>query len=137
MGAPRYMVALSLQLVIAQRLVRVICESCTEDHQPLPGEHEWLRSELGNEVDNHVYKRGRGCSHCNGTGYLGRTGVYEMLEMTKPVVEAANQEDLQKFMQIARQQLGKHTLRHHAAQLAAAGKTSPEEAMRVSSQLAE
>jgi MSHA biogenesis protein MshE len=137
MGAPRYMVALSLQLVIAQRLVRVICESCIEDHQPLPGEHEWLRSELGSEVDNHVYKHGRGCSHCNGTGYLGRTGVYEMLEMTKPVVEAANQEDVHKFMQVARQQLGKHTLRYHAAQLAAAGKTSPEEAMRVSSQLAE
>ena len=137
MGAPRYMVALSLQLVIAQRLVRVICESCIEDHQPLPGEHEWLRSELGENVDQHVYKRGRGCSHCNGTGYLGRTGVYEMLEMTKPVVEAANQEDVQKFIQVARQQLGKHTLRHHAAQLAANGKTSPEEAMRVSSQLAE
>lgn len=137
MGAPRYMVALSLQLVIAQRLVRVICESCIEDHPLLPGEHEWLRSELGDQVDKQVYKRGRGCSYCNGTGYLGRTGVYEMLEMTKPVVEAANQEDVQKFMQVARLQLGKRTLRHHAAQLAAAGKTSPDEAMRVSSQLAE
>jgi MSHA biogenesis protein MshE len=137
MGAPRYMVALSLQLVIAQRLVRVICESCIEDHQPLPGEHEWLRSELGDQVDKHVYKRGAGCSYCNGTGYLGRTGVYEMLEMTKPVVEAANQEDVQKFMQVARQQLAGRTLRHHAAELAASGKTSPEEAMRVSSQLAE
>lgn len=137
MGAPRYMVALSLQLVIAQRLVRVICENCIEDHQPLPGEHEWLRSALGDEVDKQVYKRGRGCSYCNGTGYLGRTGVYEMLEMTRPVVEAANQEDVQKFIQVARQQLGKHTLRHHAALLAASGKTSPDEAMRVSSQLAE
>ena len=57
--------------------------------------------------------------------------------MTKPVVEAANQEDVQKFMQIARQQLAGRTLRHHAAELAAAGKTSPDEAMRVSSQLAE
>lgn len=137
MGAPRYMVALSLQLVIAQRLVRVICESCIEDYQPLPGEHEWLRSELGDEVDKHVYKHGRGCSYCNGTGYLGRTGVYEMLEMTKPVVEAANQPDVNLFIKVAREQLGKQTLRHHAAQLAAAGKTSPDEAMRISSQLAE
>lgn len=137
MGAPRYMVALSLQLVIAQRLVRVICESCIEDYQPLPGEHEWLRSELGDEVDKHVYKHGRGCSYCNGTGYLGRTGVYEMLEMTKPVVEAANQPDVNLFIEVARQQLGKQTLRHHAAQLAAVGKTSPDEAMRISSQLAE
>ena len=137
MGAPRYMVALSLQLVIAQRLVRVICESCIEDYQPLPSEHEWLRSELGDDVDKHVYRRGRGCSYCNGTGYVGRTGIYEMLEMTKPVVEAANQENIQQFMQIARKQLAGRTLRHHAAQLAAAGKTSPDEAMRVSSQLAD
>jgi MSHA biogenesis protein MshE len=137
MGAPRYMVALSLQLVIAQRLVRVICESCIEDYQPLPGEHEWLRSELGDAVDKYVYKHGRGCSHCNGTGYLGRTGVYEMLEMTKPVVEAANQPDVNLFIEVARRQLGKNTLRNHAAQLAANGKTSPDEAMRISSQLAE
>ncbi|MBY0268735.1 MAG: GspE/PulE family protein [Burkholderiales bacterium] len=137
MGAPRYMVALSLQLVIAQRLVRVICESCIEDYQPLPSEHEWLRSELGADVDKQAYKRGRGCSYCNGTGYVGRTGVYEMLEMTKPVVEAANQENVQRFMEVARQQLAGRTLRHHAAQLAAAGRTSPDEAMRVSSQLAD
>ncbi len=137
MGAPRYMVALSLQLVIAQRLVRVICESCVEDYRLLPNEHEFLRSELGDEVDRHAYKRGRGCSHCNGTGFNGRTGVYEMLEMTKPVVEAANQEDVQQFIKIAREQLAGRTLRHHAAQLVAAGRTTPEEAMRVSSQLAD
>ncbi len=137
MGAPRYMVALSLQLVIAQRLVRVICESCSEDYQPLPSEHEWLRSELGDRVDEYTYKHGRGCTYCNGTGYVGRTGVYEMLEMTKPVVEAANQDDMQKLMNVARQQIGKETLRRHAAELAAKGRTSPIEAMRISSQLEE
>lgn len=137
MGAPRYMVALSLQLVIAQRLLRVICESCSEDCQPLPSEHEWLRSELGDRVDQYVYKHGRGCSYCNGTGFVGRTGVYEMLEMTKPVVEAANQDDVRAFMKIARTQIGRETLRHHAAELAAAGRTSPHEAMRISSQLEE
>ena len=137
MGAPRYMVALSLQLVIAQRLLRVICDSCSEDYQPLPSEHEWLRSELGDQVDKHVYKHGRGCSYCNGTGFVGRTGVYEMLEMTKPVVEAANQDDVRSFMKIAREQIGRNTLRHHAAQLAASGRTSPNEAMRISSQLEE
>ncbi len=137
MGAPRYMVALSLQLVIAQRLLRVICESCSEDYQPLPSEHEWLRSELGDQVDKHLYKHGRGCSSCNGTGFVGRTGVYEMLEMTKPVVEAANQDDVRTFMKIAREQIGRNTLRHHAAELAASGRTSPNEAMRISSQLEE
>ncbi|MDP1538294.1 MAG: GspE/PulE family protein [Burkholderiales bacterium] len=137
MGAPRYMVALSLQLVIAQRLVRVVCESCSEDYKPLPAEHEWLRSEFGDQVDQYTYKRGRGCSYCNGTGYVGRTGVYEMLEMTKPVVEAANQDDVSRFMAVGRQQIGKQTLRRHAAELAAAGRTSPDEAMRISSQLDE
>ena len=137
MGAPRYMVALSLQLVIAQRLLRVICESCIEDYDPLPSEHEWLRSELGDSVDQYRFKRGRGCSHCNGTGFVGRTGVYEMLEMTKSVVEAANQDDVQQFMKVARAQIGRETLRHRAAELAASGRTTPNEAMRISSQLDE
>ena len=89
MGAPRYMVALSLQLVIAQRLVRVICEGCTTGHDLLPNERVWLRQELGDKVDGHQYKRGKGCTQCNGTGYMGRTGVYEVLEMTAPVAEEA------------------------------------------------
>ena len=137
MGAPRYMVALSLQLVIAQRLARVLCESCSENYRPLPAEHEWLRSELGDSVDQYTYKHGRGCSYCNGTGYVGRTGIYEMLEMTKPVVEAANGDDIGLMIKVSRGQIGRETLRHHAAQLAAAGRTSPVEAMRVSSQLEE
>ena len=137
MGAPRYMVALSLQLVIAQRLARVLCESCGEDYRPLPAEHEWLRSELGDSVDQYTYKHGRGCSYCNGTGYVGRTGIYEMLEMTKPVVEAANGDDIGLMIKVAREQIGRETLRNHAARLAAAGRTSPVEAMRVSSQLEE
>jgi MSHA biogenesis protein MshE len=135
MGAPRYMVALSLQLVVAQRLVRVICESCIADHEPLPHEREWLRLELGDRVVQHRCKRGKGCTHCNATGYMGRTGVYEMLEMTGPVVEAANRDDIQNFMQVAREQMAGRTLRRHAAQLAAAGRTTVEEAMRISNQL--
>jgi len=135
MDAPRYMVALSLQLVLAQRLVRVVCVSCAQDYTLLPSEHEWLRYELGNEVDTYRYRHGKGCSHCNGTGYLGRTGVYEMLEMTKPVVEAANQDDPTRFMHVARHQMAGNTLRRHAAQLVAQGKTTVYEAMRVSSQI--
>jgi len=136
MGAPRYMVALSLQLVIAQRLVRVICESCAADHELLPNQLEWLREELGGTTALH-FKRGKGCSACNGTGYMGRTGVYEMLEMTAPVVEAANREDVQRFIHAAREQMGGKTLRRHAAQLAAAGTTTVEEAMRISNQFEE
>jgi MSHA biogenesis protein MshE len=136
MGAPRYMVALSLQLVIAQRLVRVICESCAAAHELLPNQLEWLREELGGTTVLR-FKRGKGCTACNGTGYLGRTGVYEMLEMTTPVVEAANREDVQRFIHAAREQMGGNTLRRHAAQLAAAGTTTVEEAMRISNQFEE
>ena len=134
MGAPRYMVALSLQMVLAQRLVRLICESCAEAHTLLPGEHEWLSQELGSKVDDHRYVKGKGCSHCNGTGYLGRTGVYEMLEMSKPVVEAANQEDPAVFIAVANREMGGHTLRAHAVQLVADGKTTVDEGMRISNE---
>ena len=135
MGAPRYMVALSLQLVVAQRLVRVICDNCGSERELAPHEREWLRLELLEMDVGERCKRGKGCTHCNGTGYMGRTGVYEMLEMSAPVVEAANHEDIQRFVEVARAQMGGNTLRRHAAQLALAGTTTVEEAMRVSSQL--
>ncbi|MBI3523359.1 MAG: Flp pilus assembly complex ATPase component TadA [Betaproteobacteria bacterium] len=137
MGVPRYMVALSLQLVLAQRLLRVICENCGEDHALLPHEREWLRYELGDQVDAHVYKKGRGCSHCGNTGYLGRQGVYEFLEMTNALVEVANHGDPSDFMRIGREQMAGNTLRRDAVRLVLAGSTTAEEAMRVSSQLEE
>lgn len=137
MGAPRYMVALSLQLVIAQRLVRMVCENCTAPHEPTPAQREWLALSLGEAAESGNYQRGRGCSHCNGTGFLGRTGVYEMLEMTRPVVEAANHADPATFLRVGAEQMGGRTLRHHGATLVASGRTTVDEAMRVSSQWAD
>src|SRR5690606_14687789 len=109
MGAPRYLVALSLQMVIAQRLVRVICESCAEPYELLPAESEWLAYEVKAPLNGHTYSKGKGCSNCNGTGYLGRTGVYEMLEMTKPVVEAANRDDPAHFIEAATREMAGET----------------------------
>ncbi len=137
MGAPRYMVALSLQLVIAQRLVRVICESCAAPLEPAPAERAWLALSLGAAAEHTRCLRGRGCSNCNGTGFLGRTGIYEMLEMTRPVVEAANHADPATFIRVGTEQMAGRTLRHHAATLVAHGRTTPAEAMKVSSQWAE
>lgn len=134
MGVPRYMVATSLQVVLAQRLVRLICESCTIDYELLPAEREWLKSELGDVVDTHRYKQGRGCSHCNGTGYRGRTGVYEMLEMTEAVAHAANSHDPTQFIKAAEAQMAGQTLRRHAVSLVVAGKTTISEAMRITNQ---
>ena len=134
MGAPRYMVALSLQMVIAQRLVSVVCRSCATEHKLLPSEHEWQRLEFGDSVDKYQYMSGSGCSNCNGTGFSGRTGVYEILEMTNPVVAAANSDDVQAFINAARVQMAGNTLRRHGAILAASGTTTVNEAMRISHQ---
>jgi len=135
MGAPRYMVAMSLQVVVAQRLVRIICESCAESYSLLANEHEWMRNYIGTATDGYTYLKGRGCSQCNGTGYLGRTGVYEMLEMTRPVVEAANQPEPARFVEAARAQMEGRMLKDHAVQLVISGRTTVDEAMRVSTLL--
>ncbi|SDI18551.1 GspE/PulE family protein [Propionivibrio dicarboxylicus] len=134
MGVPRYMVALSLQLVLAQRLVRVICENCGEVVTPSPSEHEWLRFELGDAVDKYTYRQGRGCARCGGTGYSGRTGVFEMLEMTNEIVEAINSDDTGVFVQAARRQMAGETLRRDAVRQVVRGRTTIEEAMRISNQ---
>ena len=137
MGVPRYMVALSVHMVVAQRLVRVICGNCREPYTLTPNEHEWLRYELGGQVDSHAFHHGRGCAHCGNTGYQGRTGVYEFLEMSDTVVEAINHEDPGEFMRVARQQMAGETLRRDAVRLVLAGQTTVAEAMRVSNQFEE
>jgi MSHA biogenesis protein MshE len=137
MGVPRYMVGSSLQAVLAQRLVRVICESCTTPYPLSPTEHEWLRMELGDLVDQNQYFHGKGCSHCNGMGYRGRTGVYELLEMTRAVVDAANHPDPSHFLKVAGEQMAGETLRRHAVQLVVQGRTTVAEAMRISNQTEE
>ncbi|WP_338761233.1 GspE/PulE family protein [Massilia sp. METH4] len=134
MGVPRYMVASSLQAVLAQRLVRVICESCTEPYTPTPTEREWLSLELNDKVDMARYFHGKGCSHCNGMGYRGRTGVYELLEMTSAVVDAANDPDPSHFLKVAHKEMAGQTLRRHAVQLVVQGRTTVAEAMRISNQ---
>ncbi len=134
MGVPRYMVALSLQLVLAQRLVRVVCENCSEAYEPTANEREWLRYELGDGVDRHRYARGRGCAHCGGTGYSGRTGVYEMLEMSNDIVSAINSDDTGAFIDAARRQMAGETLRRDAVRQIVRGRTTIEEAMRISNQ---
>ena len=134
MGVPSYMMASALQVVIAQRLVRVICKVCAEPYELTIGERVWLKAELGDKVDEHRYRRGRGCSHCNGSGYHGRTGVYEMLEMTESLAEAANRQDPGYFIKAAEEQLAGETLRRHAVRLVANGKTTVSEAMMISNQ---
>jgi MSHA biogenesis protein MshE len=136
MGVPRFMVALSVHMVLAQRLLRVVCQNCAEPYTPTPNEHEWLKYELGH-IFEHKFVSGHGCSHCNNTGYQGRTGVYEFLEMSDEVVAAVNEGDPGVFMQAARAQMKGETLRRDAVRLACKGRTTVSEAMQISNQFEE
>ncbi|GAA5179879.1 MSHA fimbrial ATPase MshE [Niveibacterium umoris] len=131
MGVLKYLVTTSLLGVVAQRLLRVVCDSCKEPYAPRPNELAWLERELGEAVHTGKWMHGRGCPQCNGTGFLGRKPVYELLEMNREMVDALNRNDVSDFPAIARQQLGIHTLRNHAARRVLAGETTVHEAMRM------
>ncbi|BBI98642.1 MSHA biogenesis protein MshE [Ferrigenium kumadai] len=135
MGTPRFMVASSVQAVVAQRLLRRICESCSEPHTPTPQESEWLEAEgvLPDQCQGLLH--GRGCSHCNGTGYHGRMGVYEMLEMGRELVEAAAHDSATHFIQVARQHMRGKTILDNALAQMKLGRTTVAEVMRISNQV--
>ena len=143
MGVPRYMVALSLHLVLAQRLVRTLCVHCADEHTPDAHQNAWLQATLASEPAEQTrhllastrWRGARGCSECNGTGYVGRAGVYEFIEMTQELVDAMNEADPARFNQAGRRQMAGQTLRRDALRLAAAGRTSLDEAMRIGNQL--
>jgi len=130
MGAPHYMVATSVHAVLAQRLLRLNCESCAEPYAPEGPELRWL-AVVSQEARSRNFRRGRGCSNCNGTGYQGRTGIYEMLEMTPDLVRAANRNDPNLFTEVAKLQMKGQTLVHSAYRMATEGRTTLDEAIRV------
>jgi MSHA biogenesis protein MshE len=136
MGVPAFMVASSLQGVIAQRLLRRNCENCAEPHEPTAQEGAWLLAMTGGSAaDGKPLQRslrGRGCSTCNGTGCSGRLGVYEMLELDAPMAAAATQADPATFKRLAAEKLRGHTMVHHAFELVRQGRVSVAEAMRLS-----
>lgn len=137
MGVPRFMVAMSLLAVVAQRLVRVVCESCSQPSMPEPFELTWLKLELGDSFDQQGFVRGWGCTQCNDTGYQGRVGVYELLEMNLELTDAANQHDTNVFIKLGRQQMAGKTLRSSAVAMAISKRTTVSEAMRISNQFEE
>lgn len=137
MGVPRFMVAMSLLGVMAQRLVRLICPHCATEHTPTENETIWLSQVLPDATLPTNFRHGKGCQHCNRTGYLGRVGLYEFLEMTDELAMAANMPDTNVFIKKARERLKGKTLRDQSLQLAIDGKTTLEEIMRVDNQFEE
>ncbi len=130
MGAPRFLIATSLRLVLAQRLLRGICQDCRTSCAPSAQEDAFLRA-WGGVGETSGLARGSGCAHCNGTGFLGRLGAYELLEMSPAVVAALNNGDPQVYVDAARRQIGSESLAHHVCRLVLEGKTTAAEAMRL------
>jgi MSHA biogenesis protein MshE len=132
MGAPPYLVAASLQAVVAQRLVRRVCDSCTQSVDPTPGQRAWLYSVLGDERARQLsFVGGRGCNYCNLTGYRGRIGVYELLEMDAGLTDAIRANDIGRFNALAAASPGYRPLAACALDYATEGLTSLDEVMRV------
>ncbi|MCW5632059.1 MAG: Flp pilus assembly complex ATPase component TadA [Rubrivivax sp.] len=137
MGVAPYMVALGVRLVLAQRLVRTLCAHCSVEAEPAPHELEWLAAGAEQDAAGPPLRarRGTGCPACHGSGYRGRTAVYEMLEMTPALVHLANADDPAGFAAEARRAFAAFTLRRAALTLVRAGRTSLAEAMRIGSGL--
>jgi MSHA biogenesis protein MshE len=135
MGAPYYMVGTSIHAVLAQRLVRLNCESCVEPRALDAGELAWITREYQTQIDPTRFRRGRGCSHCNATGLSGRTGIYEMLEVSPDMASALNQNHNEDFVRLAETGLRGRSLKHQALELALAGRAPVAEVIRVASEL--
>jgi len=135
MGIKNYLLASALHGILAQRLVRRICPSCTQPAELHPDEKAWL-TEYGNEsAFNATFKKGAGCAHCNFTGYQGRIGVYELLEFDQKLTEALTLGDSGAFAGLAKNTRGYRPLNMVALQYAIEGITTMEEVLRVSADL--
>ena len=138
MGVPMYMLATSLQLIIAQRLVRRLCEDCKTPTAMLPQEAAWAEEIAGSEPVGAMRPYGPvGCAKCSQTGFLGRAAIYESLEMTRPLATALARENTEAYLESARAQVGGLTLACDALRLVREGITSAHEAMRTASQRVE
>lgn len=131
MSAPGYMVASSVRAVLAQRLIRCLCPDCKMPYETKREERVWL-SVVVPELAFYDFRTSRGCQRCNFTGYAGRIGVFELLEITAELMDALRVNDTDLFSQRALQQSGYQPLVHRAVEYAKQGKTSLEEVMKLS-----
>ncbi len=126
MGVEPYLLSTTLLAVMAQRLVRTICDKCAEEYVPTNS----LRESIGLE-DGVVLKRGVGCRNCRGTGYKGRIGVFEVLVMTEEIRNAVvNRATIDEIRRLAIRQ-GMVSLRENTLAKVRAGITTPEEMLKV------
>src|SRR6185503_491290 len=131
MGVEAFLISSSLEGVLAQRLVRRICSHC---RVPAPVERnvrEQMESLGGKKLEG-TFFRGTGCGECRGTGYRGRVGIFELLPVTPELRDLITQKVSNAVLKSVAQK-AMRTMHQDALQKAAAGVTSLEEILRVSS----
>ena len=134
MGIEPFLVSSSLLGVLAQRLVRKVCEKCRQHYTP---SEELLKTlELEGKVDANVkFSRGAGCKLCGQIGYRGRIGIFELLKNTPPIQELVlKKASADEIMKLARAE-GMTLLREAAVNKLLAGTTSVEEVIRVTQEI--
>ncbi|HNW39418.1 MAG TPA: ATPase, T2SS/T4P/T4SS family [Candidatus Omnitrophota bacterium] len=133
-GVEPYLIASSVEAFIAQRLIRVICPECRFEDKQAPLElRELIARDLGIKLEEVKIFRGKGCPHCNSTGYFGRTAIYEILivdELTKEMILKKASSDQIKRLAVSK---GMRTLRQDGWRKTIAGVTTFEEVIRVTS----
>ena len=130
MGIEPFLIASSVNLIMAQRLARVVCPKCREPHE-VPA-HSMIELGVPEDLAKEITAyRGAGCQHCGGTGFRGRTALYEMMGMTDPLRELILSGA--SAIELKRQAIadGMKTLRQSGIEKVADGVTSIEEVMRV------
>ena len=129
MGAEPFLVANSIRGILAQRLVRQVCTECGVEEEITEGELRMLGLAEG-ELET-VF-RGTGCDACSQKGYLGRSGIYELLPIDNTMEKMmASLEKTSRIKEYARKHLGYRTLREEGILKVRQGITTPEEVMRV------
>ena len=129
MGVEPFMLSASLEGVLAQRLVRRICNRCRVAYEP----DEALLSQLGlspYDIGDKTFYFGKGCSECNQTGYKGRKGLYELLKVTDPIRTMINEKAPGVVIRQKAMELGMATLRADGLRCIFDGITTIEEVLK-------
>ena len=134
LGIAPFFIAFTLLGVISQRLVRLNCPYCSKPYKPLPEILERAGAEP-EKISKATFLRGTGCAYCDKTGYYGRTGVFEVLEIDDRLRAMITAGGLTSRLRRVAKEAGLKTLRERALQLAFQGRTTVEEALRVSGRI--
>jgi len=131
MGVKPFLVASSIQAIMAQRLIRVICKHCKDiDHHPDP-HYLRLLSITPDDIRKHPIYKGKGCNRCQGTGYSGRMAIFEMMEMNNEVRELAFTRAPASELRKAARNSGMKTLLDDGKRKVFSGISTPEEVSRI------